>query len=208
MVSLLCAHMGLNERFADEVLHVLSPFPRHTKSLMAAAFHCVAERHSVYIGRDELRTCAADMKRIRLSSRLLPQNPRNVHNYVNRLTARMVMSEFLHEVYLVLDRMQLYAPPMPLVDTACAALIVANENLDLSYLAFCVGITEQRIARIVAKALVMPLNEVTTVLTPAPNPRRRPRAPRPHVKPTIFEAPSTAGCERSGTTQAGAVAPA
>lgn len=179
--------LGFNDLFVEEVIYVLRPFPRVTTSLRNAAIQAVAERHSVYVGRDEVPTRRADRKRIARSPLMGPPNTPNPNNYVRRLAARMGMADMLPDTYAVLQQMSLNSP-MPLVDTACAALVVTDQTLDLPLLAFCLGMSEKSVTRIVAKAVRMPYADVAQILRPVHIPRRHTRKTKPNVQPTEFVA--------------------
>ena len=84
-----CARLGFNDLFAEEVERVLSVFRRVSPSLRNAAIFCVASRHSLYIGGDEVPTRALDLRRIQLSPYLEPQQSRDPHKFVRRLAARL-----------------------------------------------------------------------------------------------------------------------
>lgn len=189
-LSTTCARLGLNECFADEAARVLRPFHRVSLSLRHAALLAVADRHSIYLGSDEAPTRAVDVKRVRLSAFLLPQEPRDPCKYVRRLLSRLARDELYHDVCHILERMQHYAPHMPLLDRVAAAVVVADEDVDLPHLARALSLTEGTIARVTAHALTLPVHMVRALLTPAPAPPT-PRTPTPpDVVPTEFLPPT------------------
>ena len=183
----MLTEMGLNDRFVDEVVDVLRCFPRITPSLRNAAVRCVAERHSIYIGADEVPARAIDLARVRRSPFLHDPYPPNPHNYVRRLAARMGLPEVLPDAYDVLDR---FTEVYPLADAACAALVIAHEQLDLTLLAFCLNISEVTVARIVARAAHIPFAEVVAILRPTRRPRPRSPPPPPLTPITLNVQPS------------------
>ena len=81
--------LGFNDHFVDEVCNVLRPFRVVTTTLRNAAIHIVADRHSMYVGPDELPTRPIDKRRILTSPNLQPQSPRSAERYSTRLLARL-----------------------------------------------------------------------------------------------------------------------
>ncbi|MAF41648.1 MAG: hypothetical protein CL859_07295 [Cyanobium sp. ARS6] len=175
--------LGFNDLFIGEVERVLSPFARVSTSLRNAAILAVAHRHSVYAGADEFPTSRADRGKIAKSPYLEAPDPPNPYNYVRRLAARLGMADELPDVYDALDRIN---KRFPLLERAITAIVVTNENLPVSFLSICVGLSQMSITRIVSTCLIMPFSEVSDVLRPqhiAPAPRR---PTRPHVEPTVL----------------------
>ena len=182
-----CARLGFNDLFAEEVERVLSVFRRVSPSLRNAAIFCVASRHSLYVGGDEVPTRALDLRRIQLSPYLEPQQSRDPHKFVRRLAARLGRAELLNECDTILRDLVWTAPFLCTRDLALASLVIADETLDLSLLSRCVKMSEPHIARVVALALDVPKAHTHAVLEPTP-PIPLPHAPlRAHVEPTVFE---------------------
>ena len=182
-----CAQMGFNDLFAEEVERVLSVFRRVSPSLRNAAIFCVASRHSLYVGYDEVPTRAVDLRRIQLSPYLDSQQAPDPQKYVRRLAARLGRSDLLNECDLILRDLVWTAPFLNMRDMATASLVIADEALDLPLLAHYVKMSETHIARVVALALDVPKAHTHAVLTPTP-PIPLPQAPaRAHVQPTVFE---------------------
>ena len=188
--ELQCTLLGFNETFAAECELVLSAFRRVSPSLRNACIRIIASRHSLYVGHDETKTRAVDLKRIRLCPYLQPQMARDPIKYVRRLSARMGRMDLLPECQRVIANLAWHAPFLSARETAIASLVIADESINLESLAFFAGVSECFVTKLVATALEVSFSLARSILRPT-TPHPRPRIPHlQNVDFTVYN-PST-----------------
>ena len=163
--------LGFNEHFVNEVVDVLRPFPVVTATLRNGAIHVIADRHSMYIGPDELPTRPIDKRRILTSPNLKPQSPRSAERYSTRLLARLgrledhetvarVLAEFPHTRHLYSLR-------------AAAACVVVGASL--ARVLAVTGFKQRTLLHVIADSLDTSYGRIVQLFDNLPLPQSHPR---------------------------------
>lgn len=164
-------HLGFNDHFVQEVVDLLRPFPKHTRTLRNAALHVVADRHSQYLGRDECPTRAVDLRRILLSPNHKPQGPRCPAQYAARLLARLGRLED-HETC---ERLLAEFPPSDLPHSLKAAAACIILGAPLARVARYTQLSAGRILSAIATCLDSSHRRIVQLFDNVPSPPTRPR---------------------------------
>ena len=164
--------LGFNEHFVREVCSVLDPFPVLTVTLRNAAIHVIADRHSMYVGPDELPTRPLDKRRILTSPNLLPQSPRSAERYSTRLLARLGRLEDHSTVARVLAE---FSPSTHLHSYKAAAACVIV-GCPLWRVCSYTGFSQRTLVRVIADLLETTYKRIVQLFDnlqiPHHNPRR------------------------------------
>ena len=180
--------LGFNDHFVDEVANVLRPFRVITTTLRNAAIHIVADRHSMYVGPDELPTRPYDKRRILTSPNLKPQSPRSAERYCARLLARLGRLEDYDTVVRVLAEFPHTIKVHSLKGAAACVVVGASLARVVAFTGFSQRVLLRAIADCLQTSYVRIVQLFDNLSLPQSNPRRFVYVG--HLTPLTYESPA------------------
>ncbi len=173
--------LGFNEHFVNEVVALLLPFRVQTRTLRNAAIHVVADRYSMYVGRDECPTRAVDISKMLTSPNLKPQSPRCPIRYSTRLLARLgrddieTVERILNEFPTTLCKETQRWEPLVKLHSLRAVAAIIIVGAPLVRVSRYTGFTQRQILKAVADCLETSYRRIVQLFDNLALPPQQPR---------------------------------